>query len=423
MKRSVEDEYLIQLIGNPKKHLSFEDYTSEKFKLFETDTHIYDLRGKTAAFTNKFKGKGYENTQFYTNCSIFFEDIPNIHNVRESYECYASVLMAGEPRGWYNGVAKSDWLSVIGDILLTANNVKKSLLKGIGVLIHCSDGWDRTSQISALVQILVLPHYRTLRGFCELIEKEFILAGFNLGVRNGFDSDGDKLQESPILLQFLDAVHQLWVQHPNEFEFGLNLLSFIGFHAYSCAFGNFTQHNDKERLQKGLAERTVSMWSFVMAHRVQFKNDFYLPKKRKLHAYNKEKDLRLWKEFFLGIEEFIIKPQAPRTEVDFESILLAEVLKLREEVKTLKDKLGQVEITTSGSKPNPAETISDEEDSDDATNRMAQEFEILPKPPVGAPSSQRKNSKLNPHLDSSDSDDEKASKKKAAVKKEQYDDD
>lgn len=411
------------MIGNPNKHLSFEDYTSEKFKLFETDTHIYDLRGKTAAFTNKFKGKGYENTQFYSNCLIFFEDIPNIHVVRESYECFSSVLMAGEPRGWYNGVAKSDWLSVIGDLLLTANNVKRSLLKGIGVLIHCSDGWDRTSQVSALVQLLLVPHYRSLRGFCELFEKEFILAGFNLGLRNGFDSDGDKLQESPVMLQFLDAVHQLWIQHPNEFEFGLNLLSFIGFHAYSCAFGNFTQHNDRERLQKNLSDKTVSMWSFVMAHRVQFKNEFYQPKRRRLHAYSKEKDLRIWKEFFYGIEEFIHKPQTPKPEVDFESKLLAEVQKLREELKSLKEKLGSTDSNHSGSKPPVTDMVSDEEDSDEVSNRIAQEFDIIPRGGDASQHSSKKPSKKGADPDSSDSDNEISSKQKATAKMQIYDED
>ena len=41
------------------------------------------------------------------------------------------------------------------------------------VLVHCSDGWDRTSQVSALSQLLVDPHLRTIRGFATLVEKDF----------------------------------------------------------------------------------------------------------------------------------------------------------------------------------------------------------------------------------------------------------
>lgn len=33
------------------------------------------------------------------------------------------------------------------------------------VLVHCSDGWDRTSQICSLSEILLDPYYRTIDGF------------------------------------------------------------------------------------------------------------------------------------------------------------------------------------------------------------------------------------------------------------------
>ena len=33
------------------------------------------------------------------------------------------------------------------------------------VLVHCSDGWDRTAQLAALAQVLVDPHCRTFDGF------------------------------------------------------------------------------------------------------------------------------------------------------------------------------------------------------------------------------------------------------------------
>ncbi len=34
--------------------------------------------------------------------------------------------------------------------------------EGRPVLVHCSDGWDRTPQIVALAKILLDPYYRTL---------------------------------------------------------------------------------------------------------------------------------------------------------------------------------------------------------------------------------------------------------------------
>lgn len=36
--------------------------------------------------------------------------------------------------------------------------------KGAAALVHCSDGWDRTSQLTSLAQLLLDPFYRTITG-------------------------------------------------------------------------------------------------------------------------------------------------------------------------------------------------------------------------------------------------------------------
>ena len=43
--------------------------------------------------------------------------------------------------------------------------------KTTSVLVHCSDGWDRTPQLTALAQILLDPYYRTFDGFKVLVIK------------------------------------------------------------------------------------------------------------------------------------------------------------------------------------------------------------------------------------------------------------
>lgn len=45
------------------------------------------------------------------------------------------------------------------------------------VLVHCSDGWDRTAQLTALAMIMLDPYYRTIIGFEVLIEKEWLSFG------------------------------------------------------------------------------------------------------------------------------------------------------------------------------------------------------------------------------------------------------
>ena len=37
------------------------------------------------------------------------------------------------------------------------------------MLVHCSDGWDRTAQTCALISLLIDPYYRTLHGFMVLL--------------------------------------------------------------------------------------------------------------------------------------------------------------------------------------------------------------------------------------------------------------
>lgn len=61
-------------------------------------------------------------------------------------------------------------------ILSAAGDIAKVIeQKGISVAVHCSDGWDRTSQLTALAQLLLDPYYRTFEGYKILIEKEWSL--------------------------------------------------------------------------------------------------------------------------------------------------------------------------------------------------------------------------------------------------------
>ncbi|XP_053475842.1 myotubularin-related protein 2-like [Ictalurus furcatus] len=48
------------------------------------------------------------------------------------------------------------------------------------MVVHCSDGWDGTAQLTSLAVLMLDSHYRTLRGFQVLIEKEWISFGHKL---------------------------------------------------------------------------------------------------------------------------------------------------------------------------------------------------------------------------------------------------
>lgn len=134
----------------------------------------------------------------------------------------------------------SAWLSHISSILLAACTVvEKSLKKGVSALIHCSDGWDRTAQITSLVQLMIDPYYRTFEGFQVLIEKDWTSYGHQFRLRLGLMNKNEKDQKSPIFLQFLDCVHQLYSQFPYAFEFNIKFLSDLAYYAQTNLFGNF----------------------------------------------------------------------------------------------------------------------------------------------------------------------------------------
>ncbi|KAI3405269.2 YMR1 [Candida oxycetoniae] len=81
-------------------------------------------------------------------------------------------------------LSKTYWLHRLSIILQSVDRIIKSIhLNNTNVVIHCSDGWDRTSQVSALAQLCLDPFYRTTKGFMILIEKEWTSFGFKYRTR------------------------------------------------------------------------------------------------------------------------------------------------------------------------------------------------------------------------------------------------
>lgn len=62
---------------------------------------------------------------------------------------------------WFKHDGK-DWAIILSQLLCAATTVANAVTEARPVLVHCSDGWDRTPQIVSLAQILLDPYYRTL---------------------------------------------------------------------------------------------------------------------------------------------------------------------------------------------------------------------------------------------------------------------
>ena len=64
---------------------------------------------------------------------------------------------------WFQALEATRWLSHMSALLRAAVSVVRYMDdQGRPVLVHCSDGWDRTPQITALAQIMMDPHCRTI---------------------------------------------------------------------------------------------------------------------------------------------------------------------------------------------------------------------------------------------------------------------
>jgi hypothetical protein len=143
------------------------------------------------------------------------------------------------------------------------------------VFLHCSHGWDRTSQVAALSQLFLDPFYRTRYGFSVLVEKDFMSFGhpFHLRCAHGegrndkssqSQTSSDEGQISPIFLQFLDCVYQIVHLYPEGFEFNAKYLLELSFHIYSCRFGNMLCDTEREReVLAGIRQRTYSVWDYL----------------------------------------------------------------------------------------------------------------------------------------------------------------
>ncbi|KAJ1613028.1 myotubularin related protein 1 [Cryptosporidium canis] len=303
-KRCIEDEIMITTISSFYKSEDSRD---------ERPFSILDARPKLNAFANKATGAGFENIDHYNHCKLDFLNIENIHKVRDSWNKMVSVVQKvsnqdsntgsfyiekgaellnqesitpAQAQSILNSMSRMNnpeslaglkliseidstgWYDLISIILASSNRIVDELIRGRGVLVHCSDGWDRTSQLTALAMLCIDPYYRTIQGFLSLIEKEFVLSGHKFHSRYGTPGKGSRLENeserSPIFLQWLDCVYQCYNQFPTEFQFHPNLLIVIADHLNNGLFGDFHCDNECERSSIRSRDLTVSLWDSII---------------------------------------------------------------------------------------------------------------------------------------------------------------
>jgi hypothetical protein len=174
------------------------------------------------------------------------------------------------------------------------------------VLVHCSDGWDRTSQLTALAQLLLDPFFRTFDGFKVLVEKEWLAFGHKFDERM-HDPASD--ETAAVFIQFLDCTFQLLDQFPTAFEFSPSYLAAIATHCGSGWFGTFLCGSEFERKRHGLKTSSVSIWAHLDAHRADLANLSYQPTALTLSPICAMKRMRVWASFYLQYDEVYFRQQ------------------------------------------------------------------------------------------------------------------
>ncbi|XP_054450233.1 myotubularin-related protein 3 isoform X2 [Pteronotus mesoamericanus] len=264
---------------------------------------ILDARSYAAAVANRAKGGGCECPEYYPNCEVVFMGMANIHSIRRSFQSLRLLCtQMPDPGNWLSALESTKWLHHLSVLLKSALLVVHAVDRDQRpVLVHCSDGWDRTPQIVALAKLLLDPYYRTIEGFQVLVEMEWLDFGHKFADRCGHGENSDDLNERcPVFLQWLDCVHQLQRQFPCSFEFNEAFLVKLVQHTYSCLFGTFLCNNAKERGEKHTQERTCSVWSLLRAGNKAFKNLLYSSQSEAvLYPVCHVRNLMLWSAVYL----------------------------------------------------------------------------------------------------------------------------
>ena len=240
---------------------------------------IVDCRPFANAVANRSRAGGYEDSRYYAGCSYYNADLGNIHEITRSLKLVRKMVDNPPPIGtnsWPQAIHETGWLKHLEKIIIASIRVVSVVESGTSVLVHCSDGWDRTSQVVSLAKLLIDPFYRTIEGFQVLLRNDWLAAGHKFADRHfNAESSMDKSEMSPIFLQWMDCVYQVWRTYPTQFEFSDQYLIYILHHSTSGRFKTFLHNSELERTTA--ATVGISLWAHLNSpeqryHRPEFAN-------------------------------------------------------------------------------------------------------------------------------------------------------
>ncbi|XP_066524076.1 myotubularin-related protein 5 isoform X2 [Hoplias malabaricus] len=278
---------------------------AEPYFLRKQRAYLYIIGEKS-----QVKGGKQDSFQQWEVVPIELFDVRQLKNSFKKLmnACVPSLVSNDPSMTFHHCLEESDWMNLLHRVLQVSVLVVELLDTGSSVMVSLEDGWDVTTQVVSLVQVLSDPYYRTFEGFRLLVEKEWLSFGHRFSHRGAQTLTSQSSGFTPVFLQFLDCVHQVHLQFPTEFEFSQYYLKFLAYHYVSNRFRTFLLDSDYERIELGVlyeekGERRThqvckSVWDYIEhLHKKTpiFYNYMFCPEEEEvLKPYSFISNLKVW---------------------------------------------------------------------------------------------------------------------------------
>lgn len=223
----------------------------------------------------------------------------------------------------------SHWLHIVSACLCKAIEAAGAIQEDLTVVLQEGDGRDMCCIVASLLQVLLDPHWRSLRGFQTLIQKEWVALGHPFCTRLAHVFSVESKQ-SPEFLAFLDCMWQLLQQFPSAFEFTETYLTTLWDSAHISVFETFLFDCERDRAlaatdqNNPLMLRSVWDWGeqFSEEDIALFTNPLYEAcspsQPKELRAQGGLPSLRLWRQCYFRWLPFLEIPGGGQAQIDLQ---------------------------------------------------------------------------------------------------------